>query len=53
MNQQKIFSVETQISNKVISEYEREKKKSKDARFKYLKHKADKKGAEIEKKFKD
>ena len=48
MNPQKIHAVETQISNKVIQEYEKEKKKSKDARFKFLKRKADKKGQEIE-----
>lgn len=47
MNKQKIFNVETQISNKVITDYEKEKDKSKIARFKYLKHKADKKGREI------
>jgi hypothetical protein len=41
--------VETQISNKVIRDYEREKEKSKVARFKYLKQKADRKGSEIKK----
>lgn len=47
MNQDKIHQVETQISNKIISEYEKEKDKSKVARFKYLKRKADKKYTEI------
>lgn len=47
MNQERIHKVEVDISNKVISNYEREKDKSKKARFKYLKVKADKKEREI------
>lgn len=49
MNEAKIHQVETQISNKIISEYEKEKDKSKVARFKYLKKKAEKKFVEIKK----
>jgi hypothetical protein len=47
MNKKKIDQVETQISNQVITEYEKEKEKSKVARFVYLKKKADTKGATI------
>ncbi len=41
MNKKKIDQVETHISNQVILDYEKEKEKSKVARFKYLKRKAD------------
>lgn len=41
MNKNKIDEVETSIANKVISEYETVKEKSKVARFKFLKRKAD------------
>lgn len=47
MNKKKIDQVETHISNQVIVDYEKEKEKSKVARFKYLKHKADSKGTLI------
>ena len=47
MNQEKIHDVETQISNKVIFNYEKEKDKSKLARFHYLKKKADTKEKKI------
>ena len=40
MNPQKIAEVETQISNKIITNYEKEKDKSKKARFEYLQKKA-------------
>lgn len=49
MNKKKIDQVETHISNKVITNYEKEKEKSKVARFKYLKRKADTKGTLIRK----
>lgn len=49
MNKKKIDQVETHISNKVIADYEKEKEKSKVARFKFLKKKADSKGTEIKK----
>ena len=45
MNKKKIDQVETHISNQVILDYEKEKEKSKVARFKYLKKKADVKGS--------
>jgi len=46
MNPQKIAEVETQISNKIITDYEKEKDKSKKARFEYLQRKALKKREE-------
>ncbi|CDW71946.1 UNKNOWN [Stylonychia lemnae] len=49
MNKKKIDQVETHISNQVIVNYEKEKEKSKVARFKYLKKKADSKGTIIRK----
>ncbi|CDW87413.1 UNKNOWN [Stylonychia lemnae] len=49
MNKKKIDQVETHISNQVIVNYEKEKEKSKVARFKYLKKKADTKGTIIRK----
>lgn len=40
MNPQRIAEVETQISNKIITNYEKEKDKSKKARFQFLQKKA-------------
>lgn len=47
MNPQKIHDVETQLSNQIINEYEKEKDKSKMARFKFLKKKANNKEESI------
>jgi hypothetical protein len=40
MNPQRIAEVETQISNKIITNYEKEKDKSKKARFEFLQKKS-------------
>jgi len=47
MNKEKILNVETHISNKVIADYEKEKEKSKVARFRFLRSKAQSKGQNI------
>ena len=47
INKQKILEVETHISNKVIANYEKEKEKSKVARFNYLKSKSQSKFNQI------